>query len=204
MACLDPLDLLGHQRGQHCPPQASRTAQPPPGVARSSLRRTVFFWTALDGGMRHSFVRQQNRTVSVGFSAPKPSPGKRLVKRSFYETVVVLESLGVLVILLARHPPLPCGTTTNGVGSSRRKASGRKCPICDGRIPDRCISRKRTTVLYPAQTHFRRPSPSVMCIGERRGRAPPRSDPSTRRTNRQGKFSPCNPPVPPGLRRYDG
>ncbi len=30
--------------------------------ARSSLCRAIFFLTAIDGGMIHSFVRQQNRT----------------------------------------------------------------------------------------------------------------------------------------------
>ena len=53
--------------------------------ARSSLRRAVFFLTAIDGGMIRSFVRQQNRTVSVGFRPRKWTPGKRLVKRSFFE-----------------------------------------------------------------------------------------------------------------------
>ena len=38
--------------------------------------RAVFFLTAIDGGMIHSFVRQQNRTVSVVVSAPKPGPGR--------------------------------------------------------------------------------------------------------------------------------
>ena len=55
--------------------------------ARSRLRRGVFFLTAIDGGMIRSFVRRQrNRTVSVGVLAPKPAPGKRLVKLSFFET----------------------------------------------------------------------------------------------------------------------
>ena len=36
--------------------------------------------------MMRSFVREQNRTVSVGFRPRNRSPGKRLVKRSFFET----------------------------------------------------------------------------------------------------------------------
>ena len=52
----------------------------------SSLCRAVLFLTAIDGGMIRSFVRQQNRTVSVGFRPRKWTPGKRLVNRSFFET----------------------------------------------------------------------------------------------------------------------
>ena len=49
--------------------------------------RFWLFETAIDGGMIRSFVRRQrNRTVSVGVLAPKPAPGKRLVKLSFFET----------------------------------------------------------------------------------------------------------------------
>ena len=51
--------------------------------------------------------------------------------------------------MAASRPPLPRGTTTNGVGSSRRKSSGCKRPICDGRIPVQCINCKRTTVFEP-------------------------------------------------------
>ena len=43
---------------------------------RFRLRRTVFLLAVIDKGMVHSFVRQQNRTVSVEVLAPKPAPGK--------------------------------------------------------------------------------------------------------------------------------
>ena len=51
---------------------ASRSAFIPAHLRseKCALRRTVFFLTAIDKGMVHSFVRQQNRTVWVGVSAP--------------------------------------------------------------------------------------------------------------------------------------
>ena len=42
----------------------------------TTVKRAVFFLTAIDGDMIHSFVRQQNRTVSVGVLAPKRGPGE--------------------------------------------------------------------------------------------------------------------------------
>ena len=53
-----------------------------------NVRQAGLFLTASDGGMRYSFVRRKNKTVSVSVRPRNRTPGKYLVNRSFFETLV--------------------------------------------------------------------------------------------------------------------